>query len=385
VPQASAADVEKLVLGDTAFAASFWAPAASAVGAGRNVVLSPYSASATLTMVDVGAAGSTDTQIESVLHLPGNGASLAPAFAALECGDETDAASGGNQLLMANAVWGQQGMAFAPTFLSVLATGYGAPMQQADFAGNPGGAVDLINAWISKETAGTIPGALQPGDVDMYARIALVNAVYFKGTWATAFETGGTAPRPFTLSDGTRVMVPTMSGNVAGGYKFLTTPRLAAYELAYSGGALVMDFLVPADPLDAFEASLTADSLQAALGSFASMGQSQFFLPKFSFTTRLQLSTVLQGMGISDAFTRGVADFSGMDGAHDLFLSAVIQQAFVAVDENGTVASAATVAVGSCDFATAPTYSIDSPFLFLIRDKNSGHILFMGRVEDPRQ
>ena len=358
----------------------------AAAGAASNVILSPFSASAALTMIDVGAAGATDTQIQSVLHLPGNGASVAPAYAAVACQDETDAAWGSDVLSIANAVWGQQGKSFLPAFLSSLSTGFQAPLEQADFAGDPGGAMSTINQWVSQQTRGTIPTVLQPGDIDDLTRIVLVDAVYFNGTWATGFDPAQTAPQPFTLADGTTVSVPTMSGNVEVASGYLSESQLTTYELAYVGGALAMDFLVPDGSLASFESTLTPDVLGAALKSLQAPSSGQLSVPKFSFSTRLVLGSVLSGMGMTDVFNPATADLSDMDGAKDLYLTTVVQQAFIEVDEQGTVAAAATVGGGGAFLgAGSEPAAINRPFLFLIRDTKTGSILFLGHVGDPRQ
>ena len=384
-PQGTAAQAQQLASDDTAFAVAFYPAAVTAVGAEQNVILSPYSVSATLTMVDTGAAGETDSQLRTVLNLPANGANVAPAFTALACADETDGTSPGNELSLANSLWGQEGKTFEPTFLSVLSQGYDAPMQQVDFAGDATSAESAINAWVSQETQGAIPDLLQAGDVSDMTRLVLVDAVYFKGTWQTGFDPAKTSSLPFQLSDGSMVSVPTMdslvnleSGSVAG---------MSVYELPYKG-ALAMDFLVPAagGTLPAIESTLTPASLAAALASLRPVAQAELLLPKFSFKTRLELSPVLAGMGMPDLFDVGTANLSGMDGAMDLSVSSVVHQATVEVDESGTVATAATSA-DPCNcsaVAEPPTIAIDQPFLFLIRDTKSESILFMGHVQNPQ-
>ena len=382
-PQGSSGDAVGLASNDTAFAVDLFQPALAATGPSQNVILSPYSVSATLTMVDVGAAGETDSQIQSVLHLPGNGATIAPAYAALACADETDGAAGGDTLAIANSVWGQQGMAFQQGFLSTLSGGYDAPLQQVDFASDPGGAATSINAWIADKTHGQIPSLVQPGDIGPGARLVLADAVYFKGSWETAFDPSQTSPRAFTLADGSQVEVPTMSGQVTlrSGY----VQNALCYELGYKGGALAMDFVVPMGTLAAFEAALVADSLATTIASLGPPEpQTQMLLPKFSFTTRLALAPILGAMGMPDHFDPTKADLSGMDGAKDLYVSAVVQEALVEVDESGTVAAAATEGTVGNAFVAEPI-AIDHPFLFLVRDTRNGSILFMGQVVDPRQ
>jgi serine protease inhibitor len=382
-PKGSSSAAQTLASDDTAFAVALYGPAATAIGAGQNVILSPYSVSATMTMVDVGAAGATDMQMQSVLHLPGNGATVAPAYAALACEDETDGSSDGNQLSLANSVWGQKGATFEPAFLSALSTGYEAPLQQVDFTGDPSGATTTINQWVSQETQTEIPMLLQPGDVDSSTVLVLVNAVYFKGAWATGFDPSMTSPQPFTLSDGTQVSVPTMSGSVsfASGHPSST---LSVFELPYKGGSLAMDFLVPEGLLSTLESTLTPALLSSAISSLGSPFNQPITVPKFSFGDRVRLDPILAAMGMPDVFNSQLADLSGIDGATDLYVSFVVQQALVEVDEEGTVAAAATAA-GVATTAFEESIQINRPFLFLIRDVKNGSILFMGRVEDPRQ
>lgn len=385
-PQGSAAGAGQLASADTAFALAFFPPAASAAGASGNVIVSPYSVSTTLTMLDVGAAGETDAQLRATLHLPGNGTALAPDYAALACTDETEGNQTGDQLSIANSVWAQQGQKFEAAFLSTLAKGYDAPLQQADFAGDASGAASAINAWVSRQTQGNIADLLQGGDITDDTRLVLVDAVYFKGTWDQGFSPSATAPAPFTLSDGTQVSVPTMNGTVNLGLD--ETKALSTYELPYKGDGLAMDFLVPGTggTLASLISSLTPASLAAALASL-DVQQVVLSLPKFAFQTRLELAPLLAGMGMPDLFDPAKADLSGMDGSMDLSVSTVVQEATVEVDESGTIATAATSG-GACNCSAIEEplmVTIDQPFLFLIRDTKTGSILFMGQVQDPRQ
>jgi serpin B len=387
-PQGASANAQSLAAADTAFAVDFFpAAVAAAGGQGANVILSPYSVSAAMTMVDVGARGQTASQIESVLHLPSSGVDEAPAYAALECSEESDGTSSGNALFIANAVWAQSGDPFEPAFEGSLATGYDAPLEQVDFAGNPGAAISQINGWVSDKTQGAIPSLVGSGDIDPTTRLVLANAIYFKGVWADGFDPGQTKPAPFTRADGSQVSVPTMTGTVHVPYTWQSS--LMVVEVPYKGGALAMDFFLPSATsggLAAFESALTPSSLTSALENLGTAGQAILNLPRFSFTTHVELAPVLVGMGMTDAFDPTRADLSGMDGAMDLSVHAVVQQALVEVDEQGTVAAAATaVSVCSeCNAVTEPeTITLDHPFLFLVRDVRSGGILFMGHVTDP--
>jgi serpin B len=351
------------------------------VGAGKNVILSPYSVSSVMAMLDAGAAGSTAAQIERVLALPASGVALAPTVAALACDDETHASAGGNQLSIANALWGQKGMPVQTSFLSTLAHGYAAPLQQVDLAGDPTGATRAIDQWVSNQTQGAIPSLLQPGDLDASTRLALVNAVYFKGAWATAFDPSATRPQPFTLDDGTVVSVPTMAG--AADVSRSAGDGFTIIELPYQGNQIAMDFLLSDGSLSELEAKLTPSTVLAALESLQPESGVLISLPRFSFDTRLVLNPVLAGMGMTDVFTPGAANLSGIDGAQDLYVKLAVQQAMIEVDEQGTVAAAAT-STGLTPAIAIPPVAIAHPFLFLLRDTSTGSVLFMGRVEDPR-
>jgi serpin B len=380
-PHGSEGAARSLAAADQGFAVAFFPPAAQAVGAGQNVIVSPYGVSAVLTMLDAGAAGRTATQIETALSLPASGTAVAPTFAALACDDETDGASNDNQLTIADAVWAQKGLPLQPAFVSTLAQGYAAPLQQADFANDAAGATSSINQWVSTETSGAIPTLFEPGDLDASTRVVLVNTVYFKGAWATAFDPSATGPAPFTLEDGTAVQVPTMSGLVT--VAQTDADGFSVIEIPYKGGAMAMDILVPAGKLAALEASLTPAALAAALGSLGDGFDVQLSMPKFSFRTHLALNPVLQGLGVTDLFDPTQADLSGIDGARDLSVSLVVQEAMIEVDEQGTVAAAATG--GGTVVSVGPGFlTVDHPFLFLLRDTKTGSVLFMGHVEDPR-
>jgi serpin B len=387
--QGRSAGVQSLVAGDTAFAVAFFPPAVAAAGGqDANVIVSPYSVSAAMTMVDVGAAGETESQIESVLHLPASAGAEAQAYAALECGEESDGTSDGNTLFIASSVWAQSGSSFAPTFVTTLATDYDAPLEQVDFAGDPTGAEAQVNGWVSGKTQGMIPALLGADDVTAKTRLVLADAIYFKGVWANGFDPSKTQPGPFMLQDGSQVSVPTMTGTVNA--PSLWQADLTVVELPYKGGALAMDFLMPTTTgsggLAAFESALTPASLTATLAGLGAVGQLVLYVPKFSFTSHVELGPVLEGMGITDAFDPTRANFSAMDDAMDLSIHTVVQQAIVEVDEQGTVAAAATaVSVCSlCEAVTEPnTIRLDQPFVFLIRDTRSGSILFMGHVTNP--
>jgi serpin B len=212
----------------------------------------------------------------------------------------------------------------------------------------------------------------------------LADTVYFKGAWTTPFNPGGTGPVPFTLSNGTVVDVPMMRGtNIEIGAG--VGDGVQVYELPYKDGAFAMDLLVanPGPSLSNLETSLGADSLQATLSGLSFQKYDTVEMPKFSFNDDFELAPILAAMGMPDLFDPTKADLSGVDGMRDLFVKKVEHAALIEVDEQGTIAAAGT-AVVSGPGATLDAM-IDQPFLFLIRNRKTGDILFIGRVEDPRQ
>jgi len=388
VAAGSAVTASQLASGNAAFALQMIPPVTRA--AQGNAFFSPYSISSALAMAAAGAKGDTAAQFWSTLGLPGTSgdpSTAAVAFANLDCRIRTDGNSSGNQVNLANAVYGQKGFPFEAGYLSLLNTDYGAPLQTEDFENDPAKAIQDINGWVSDETAGKIPQLVSPADVDDSTRLLLVNAIYFKGAWRTRFDPNLTQAAPFLVNDSAETGVQTMNALVPD-VGYATGSGFAVAELPYTGGELAMDIVLPNGDggLAALEAQLDGGAVLAALGSLR-VANLQISLPKFSISQTIDLVPVLEGLGTEDAFTPA-ADFSGIDGAHDLDISAVVHQAVVDVDETGSTAAAATAVIIGTNAVAVPTsipFTVDHPFLFFIRDLPSGTILFAGHVEDPSQ
>ncbi len=339
-------------------------------------------------MVAAGASGDTATQLWTTLGLPGSPGdpgTAGTAFANLDCTVRSDGNAGGNQLNLANAVYGQKGFSFEAAFLKILDTDYGAPLQTEDFENDSAQAIQDINGWVSGQTDGKIPQLVSPASVNSDTRLMLVNAIYFKGSWRTRFDPADTRAEPFLANDATATSVQTMNALVPdAGYA--TGQGFAVAELPYTGGQIAMDIVLPSGDggLAALEAQLDGGAVLQALGSMR-VENLQMALPKFQVSQTIDLIPVLEGLGIEDAFSPA-ADFSGIDGAHDLAVSSVVHEAVVEVDETGSVAAAATEVGVGASIATEPTsiyFTVDHPFLFFIRDLPTGTILFAGQVEDP--
>lgn len=380
-PAVSEGDATTLAADNQQFAAELYQAVRQEAG---NLVFSPESISVALAMTYAGAAGSTASQMATTLHFSLAPERLHPAFNALDQALNSRGAgqpSGAFQLHLANALWAQQGFGVLPSFLDTLAVNYGAGVRLVDFAA-PEPARLTINQWVSDQTSGKIPSLLEEGSLDTNVKVVLTNAVYFKADWLTPFS-GNSANSPFHAPTGD-VSVPIMTGpeNVTlwqgDGYK--------AASLPYVGEDVSFVVLVPdAGTFSAFEAGLSGDRLRAVLETDAAAQASvgALRMPRFAFGQRLPLARTLQSMGMPDAFTPGVANFTALDGATDLFIKDVVHQATIAVDEKGTEAAAATAVTIGRKSAALNALFVDRPFIFIIRDNPTHSIVFMGRVLDP--
>lgn len=377
-PAVSDAARTELTAGNSAFAFDLYQ---ALRGDDNNLFYSPYSISIALAMTYAGARENTAQQMAETLHFTLPPEQLHPAFNVLDL-DLTSRNTGAFTLTVANSLWGQSGYTFRPEFLDTLALNYGAGLRLLDFveADAREQSRQTINQWGSDQTAGKIEELLQEDVLTKDTRLVLTNAIYFKADWETPFL-NGTKDAPFTLLDGSQVNVPMMSRRANTGYA--QGPDYQAVELLYKGGRMRMLILLPAPgQFETFEGTLTGERVTNILQTLE-RGDLKVYLPKFSYDAALSLKDTLMQMGMPDAFTPGVADFSGMDGTRDLFISAVVHQAFIAVDEIGTEAAAATGVV--MEIESMPTeVRLDRPFIFLIHDMESDAILFVGRLTDPR-
>jgi serpin B len=371
-------DQGAVVAGNTEFALDLYAKLRSEEG---NLFLSPYSISTALAMTYAGARGETERQMADVLHFALGQERLHPALAALE--SSVKAASDGSTctLHVANALWGQQGYGFLDEFLTLNQAHYGAGFREVDFVGATEEARQAINMWVEHQTQQMIQELLQKGDLDAADVLVLTNAIYFKSDWASRFERQHTQETPFTIGVTEPVLVPMMSS--FGQFAFAETDDLQVLELPYAGERLSMVVLLPKQVrgLPALEGALNTESLERWLGMLSEQPV-RVRLPRFKLDSRFELSKMLQAMGMTDAFSRK-ADFSGMTGRRGLFIGMVIHQAAVEINEEGTEAAAATAV--KMKRGPAPVlFNADHPFLFLIRDRQTGSVLFMGRLVNPQ-
>lgn len=350
-----------------------------------NLVFSPTSIAIALGMARPGARGDTAAEMDTVLGelatdenagwlnsldqtLAGRSGTFADAN-----GDDADVA-----LRIANATFAQAGFPFEAAYLDALAARFGSGVQLVDFAAETEAARLLINDWIASETEERIPELLAPGILTDLSRLALVNAIYLKAQWHTPFAPEATSDQPFTTADGTTVYVPTMATDAYMGHGEGAGWR--AVELAYAGEALAMTVIVPND-LAEFEEQVDGELLATIIGSIGEQ-RIALTLPRFGVETKAKLNELLAALGMPTAFEAELADFSGITTETRLFIQAVVHQANIDVDEYGTEAAAATAIVIGEESGPFP-FKVDRPFIFVVRDRETGAVLFLGRVTDP--
>jgi serpin B len=386
-PITDAATTDQLVNGNTQFAWDLYKRISEGNG---NLFYSPYSISVALAMTYAGAGGVTETEMGKVLHFDLPQQDLHPAFKELNDkimsrGKNAEGTNGTPfKLNVANSLWAQKDFPFVRHYL-FYTDYYRAGLNFVDYKANPESARLEINKWVADNTENKIQDLIPQGVIDNLTRLVLANAIYFNAAWATAFEEGATRDEDFHLLDGTTKKVAMMNQSESHGYE--SGPGWQAVDLSYSGNEISMMVIVPDQGKFAdIEKSLDSTALQA---TFQALRPQEVVLgfPKFKVEQKIMLADTLKAMGMPSAFN-DTADFSGMYGAgspEKLCISDVIHQAYVKVNEAGTEAAAATAVVMKATMAPASPVelTIDRPFIFVIRDIETGTVLFIGRVTDP--
>jgi serpin B len=383
VSPSAATDRAAVVEGNNAFAVELYSQLRNQSG---NLFFSPESISTALAMTYAGARGDTASEMAKTLHFTLPPDQFHPAMGALL--SDLNAAHNGYQLSVANSLWAQQGYTFLDNFLKLTRSDYGAGFNQVDFKGATETARLTINQWVEQKTDNMITDLLQPGALNPATRLVLTNAIYFKGNWQKQFMITQTQDEDFHLSKAQLVKTPMM--HHVGAYNYLKSGKFQVLEIPYKSEELSMIVFLPQDidGLPALEQSLTASNIKQWLSHLQPVPTVVLTLPKFKMTQQFSLQDTLGAMGMPQAFGTS-ADFSGMTGSRDLWISAVIHKAFIDVNEEGTEAAAATtitmvtMARYEPDRTPPIVFCADHPFVFLIRDNRSGGILFMGRVIDP--
>jgi serpin B len=359
-----------------------------------NVVLSPASVWEALAMTHAGARGETAAEIAGVLGLPDDRGTIGAAAAALR---EAVTKAKGERITLdvANRLWVQRGKPLEAEFTGGLERWFGAGTGLVDFSGAAAAARAEINGWVADRTAKKIPELLPPDAIGPLTRLVLTNAVYLKAPWAEPFAKDATKPEPFLLAPDKPVDVPFMqrSATLAAGRIGAGDLAATVCEIPYAGNRLMMVIVVPekADGLAGVLGELDGDwrTKWDGDGRAVRRRKVELALPKWTARKPLSLVPALEALGMRKAFAGGQADFSGMDGTRDLFVSAVVHEGFVDVAEEGTEAAAATgVVVGVRSAMPNPepplTVRADRPFAWAVVERQTGAILFAGVVADPR-
>lgn len=349
-----------------------------------NLFFSPYSIATALGMTAEGAAGQTLSEMRTVLALPSDDSIRLPAVGALY--NRLNASERPITLRTANALWPDRAFALDERFAGTVAAYYGGLVQPVDFRGDPEAARQTINDWVAEETNDRIQDLLSKGSVGASTPLVLTNAIYFKGTWHLQFDETNTTQDTFSIDETTTVVVPLMqlTGEDAE-FPYAETEAAQVLELPYEGEDLAMLAILPrTGSLADLTRSLTATTVTTWRDELREQ-RVDVFLPRFTLETKYSLPQELSALGMPTAFSPA-ADFSGMTGdPNELMIDDVIHQAFVEVNEEGTEAAAATaVSMRETSIAAAPpVFRADRPFLFLIHDRESDAILFLGVVRDP--
>jgi serpin B len=354
-----------------------------------NIFVSGYSLAVALDMTFAGARGETASQMQQTLTLHFDSTQLPLKSSMLMSSLNSRQ---GYQLSVANALWGQSGFNFRPEFLDLTQKFYSAGFKQADFSkpDTREKACQEINSWVEDNTRQKIKNIINPLNLSELTRLVLVNAIYFKAAWLKQFEKSLTKDADFTRTDGRKVKAPLMHNTDNFGYA--ETAKLQVLKLPYAQNDMSMYIILPKDPADlvGLEVLLNSNQLKNWFDSVKDR-EVAVTLPRFKIEKKYELNDVLSGMGMRDAFDDKNADFSGMavlKPDERLFISKVIHQTFVEVDEQGTEAAAATAVVMDKAMAVMNPpkpveFMANHPFIFAICDNATNSILFMGRLEDP--
>jgi len=357
-----------------------------------NIFFSPYSISTALAMTYEGAKGKTASEIQDVFHFPKDGEKMRSGYANVI--SELNKKDKPYELQTANALWAHNGFTFLDDYFDLIGKYYGGKVTNLDFVKDTENSRKTINTWVEQQTKNKIKDLIPAGMLDPTTRLVLTNAIYFKGDWIKQFEKNNTRPQDFRITPENQVEVQMMNRtDKEAKFNYAENDILQILEMPYKGDELSMLVLLPKnDDLEKLENSLSLKNIESWKKGLENQRVKVYF-PKFKFETKYFMKDDLTSMGMPTAFTWPDADFTGMTGdipqEDRLYIGFVIHQAYVEVDEKGTEAAAAT-AVGMLTGAAPgfveqiPVFLADHPFIFIIQHKETGNILFMGRVSDPR-
>ncbi len=347
-----------------------------------NIFFSPYSISTALVMTYEGAKGKTEEEIQKVFYFPKDEKIRRPNFAIIY--NEINKKDKKYTLNTANALWAQKDYRFLSEYFSVVEKYYGGKVANLDFRKDAEGSRITINNWVEDRTNDRIKDLIPVGMIDATTRLVLTNAVYFKGDWLLKFDKSQTIEDDFRISPAETVKVQMMSlAGEKAKFNYAETDDLQILEMPYSGEELSMLIFLPRNnDLQRLEQFFTLEKLNKWKDMLRER-KIDVYMPKFKFETKYFMAKDLIELGMPAAFS-DAADFSGMTGERDLQISEVIHQAFVEVNEEGTEAAGATAVIMKMMAEMSTVFRADHPFIFLIQERDTGNILFFGRVVEPR-
>jgi serpin B len=377
-------DSQSLVSRNSEFALDLYQEMA---GTRENVFFSPFSISTALAMTYAGARGNTRQEMAEALHFPLDQSILDAEFDQLRSHLQRIQKEGHVRLHMANALWVQSGYQLEPEFKSRNKQFYGADLSSLNFRVDPEDSRFEINQWVEGETEGKIKELLSHGTVNESTRLVLTNAIYFLGEWVNKFDPKRTQKMAFWFAQERKSESSMMVQTATFGYAEDETMQVL--EMPYKGRALSMVILLPReiDGLMQLENDLNIQSLTRCILRL-NQREVKVIFPKFKMIQGYNLKELLEALGMNDAFSL-YADFSGIEPKKELFISIVAHKAHIDVDEAGTEAAASTAVVMMEKVALhdtpIPEFKADHPFLFFIRDKRTGTILFLGKLQNPNR
>ncbi|MCX5873809.1 MAG: serpin family protein [Deltaproteobacteria bacterium] len=380
-------NLQTLVQDNTLFAIDLYKKLCTGTG---NLSVSPYSISSILAMTCAGAVGNTRKQMARTLRFSLGQKSLDPAFESLQSTLSKIEGKNGVSLSIANAIWPQIGYGLAPKYLDETKRYYGISVTPLDYQNQPGDAAKTINSWVQEKTKDKIKDIIPVDGINAMTKMVLTNAICFKGDWEQKFEPDLTEKTPFFVTSANSVEIPMMEHT--GTFNYGEMKSFQILEMPYVGNDLSMITILPRETegLKALESDLSTENLKLWKNKMVPTNVLVHF-PKFAITSGFDLSDILISMGMVDAFSSRDANFGGIapQSNKPLYLSSVVQKAFLEVNEEGTEAAAATlIEVPDSISVRAPmlkVFQADHPFIFLIRENLTGTILFIGRVSEPIQ
>jgi serpin B len=384
-PNISDTALDTLVAGNSEFALELYRQLSA--NDDGNLFFSPYSLSVALAMTYAGAEGATKEEMAETLNFILEEEDLHAAFnkLAIELAKRGEGDSSkdeeGFKLNITNAIWGQVEYAFLSEYLDTLAVNYDAGLRLLDFEADPEACRQTINVWVSQQTEGKIEDLIKEGIISEVTRLVLTNAIYFNAAWECPFDEDNTTDGTFYLEDGSTVTVSMM--HQTEDFDYAEGDGYQAVELRYDGNELSMVIILPSEGnFEQFEQSLDAAKLEEIIDGLHTASVT-LSMPKFEYESQFSVKEALEAMGMTEAFSMG-ADFSGMTGNDELYIKDVVHKAYVSVDEAGTEAAAASAVIMDLKAVMENAeVTLDHSFIYLIRDIETGTILFIGSLVNP--